>query len=271
MTTHRHCACLLLTAHMALWAQTPLPPPPPPLPVPIHIPDPETQQQGLPAMPRPYTGAPLHAPTSAAAARFADLPAVAIREFRSSVGELAARGATDMFIAALVKTRKFRVLERARLVDGIGAEKALNQQGMSTGEVGRSQYIGAVYVFEATISEASAGDRASSFTLGVAGAVASRGTASDSIAIDVRVIDVESGVIVDAVAVRKEIRAVETKVVGVTFALANVLTRGRGSAAANALAPDDKYVITRRDSLDRTLREAIEEAVAALTTRWVAP
>ncbi len=121
-----------------------------------------------------------------------------------------------------MKTRKFRVLERARLVDGIGAEKALSQQGMSTGEVGRSQYIGAVYLFEATISEASAGDRASSFTLGVAGAVASRGTASDSIAID-------------------------------------------------ALAPDDKYTSARKDSVDQTLREAIEEAVAELARRLAAP
>ena len=267
MTTHRHCACLLLTAHLALGAQTPLPPPPPPMPAPY----PEAQQQGLPTLQRPFTGAALNAPTSAAATRFADLPTVAIREFRSSVGEVLARGATDMFIAALVNTRKFRVLERARLVDGIGAEKSLNQQGMSTGEVGRSQYLGAVYLFEATISEASAGDRASSFTLGVAGAVASRGTASDSIAIDVRVIDVQSGVIVDAITVRKEIHSEETKAGGVTFALANILTKGRGGAAADVLASDDKYLNARKDSVDRTLREAIEEAVATLARRLAAP
>lgn len=156
MHMRRHLACLLLIAYPALQAQTPLPPPPEPM---LGMPAPSWAAPAAPAVP-------INPPTSAAAARHADLPAVAIREFRSSVGEVPARGATDMFMAALVKTHKFRVLERSRLAEGIGAEKALNQQGASTGDVGRSQYIGATYLFEATISEASSGDRSSSFTLG---------------------------------------------------------------------------------------------------------
>jgi curli biogenesis system outer membrane secretion channel CsgG len=235
------------------------------------MPDSSGQQPGRPALIQPWANGPLTAPSSAAATRFADLPAVAIREFRSSVGEVAARGATDMFIAALVKTRKFRVLERARIGEGIGVEKALNQQGMSTGEVGRSQYLGATYLFEATLSEASAGDRSASFTLGLAGAAASKAQSSDAIAIDVRVIDVESGVIVEAVTVRKTMQAVETRVTGVTFALANLLTKGRGGAVADALVPDDRTTSARKDSLDRTLREAIGEAVTELTRRLAAP
>ena len=39
--------------------------------------------------------------------RFADRPAVTIREFRSSVTEVAPRAATDMFMTAVVETRKF--------------------------------------------------------------------------------------------------------------------------------------------------------------------
>ena len=84
-------------------------------------------------------------------------------------------------------------------------------------------------------------------------------------------IDVQSGVIVDAITVRKEILSVETKAGGVTFALANILTKGRGGAAADVLAPDDKYLNARKDSVDRTLREAIEEAVATLARRLAAP
>lgn len=269
MTTRRQLACLLFFAPAKLWAQAPLPPPP--VPMPGSVPGNLAAQPGMPLPPAAEPVAPLVAPTSAAAKHFVDLPAVAIREFRSNVGEIAARGATDMFIAALVKTRKFRVLERARLAEGIGAEKVLNQQGASTGETGRSQLIGATYLFEATISEASTGERSSSFAFGLAGAAASKGAASETIAIDVRVTDVESGVIVDAVTVRKEILSVETKVMGVTSALANLLTRGRGGAVAEALAPDDKYVNARKDSVDRTLRQAIEEAVADLAGRLAAP
>jgi curli biogenesis system outer membrane secretion channel CsgG len=257
-------ACLLVSAYAR--SQTSLDPPPPP-PIDPAAPGSAGGNAGFGGQQLPYQGPPLTAPTSAAATRYADRPAVAIREFRSSVGEVPARGATDMFIAVLVKTHRFRVLERTRLAEGIAGEKALNQQGMTTGEVGHSQYIGATYVFEATISEASAGDRSNSFTLGLAGAAAGSGSTSDSIAIDVRVIDVESGVVVDAVTVRKEIYSTETRVGGFTSALANLLTKGRGSAAVNALAPDDRYVSARKDSLDKALREAIEAAVTDLALR----
>ena len=54
-------------------------------------------------------------------------------------------------------------------------EKALNQQGTTTGQLGQRQYLGAVYMFEATISEASVGERSNSFTVGVAGATAGHG------------------------------------------------------------------------------------------------
>lgn len=173
-----------------------------------------------------------------------------------------------MFIAALVKSRKFRVLERARLAEGAASEKALNQQGMTTGTVGQSQYTGATYMFEATISEASAGDRKSTFNFGLAGAVAGQGTVSDSIAIDVRVTDVESGVVVDAVSVRKELITQQKRLSGVGSVLANLLTKGRGGAAAEALMPSDEFTSDRKDSTDKALREAIEQAVKEIAGRF---
>ena len=218
----------------------------------------------------PHQGNLPNAPSSAAASRGSRLPTVTIREFRSSVSEITPRGATDMFIAALVRSRRFRVLERARMADGIAPEKALNQQGMTTGQAGQSQYLGAAYVFEATVSEASAGERKSAFTLGLAGAVAGQGSTTDSVAIDVRLTDVESGLVVDAVTVRKQLLSTETKVAGVGGALANLLTRGRGSTLANALSPTDQYLSARKDSLDRALREAIDDAVAEVARRFTA-
>lgn len=219
------------------------------------------------ALQLPHAGGLAKPPVSAASSRHAGLPAVAIREFRSSVSEISPRGATDMFMAALVRSRRFRVLERARMADGIAAEKGLNQQGMTTGQLGQSQYLGAAFLFEATVSEASAGDRKSSFTLGLLGAAAGQGSTTDSIAIDVRLIDVESGVVVDAVTVRKLLKSVETRVSGVGSAMVNLATRGRGSAMADALAPSDAYVNARKDSLDLGLREAIDEAVAEIAKR----
>ena len=235
-----------------------------PLPLPPLQPVP---QQPAPST-LPHTGNLPNAPASSAAKRFADRPTVTIREFRSSVAEVTPRGATDMFMTALVKTRKFRVLERARMTEGIATEKALNQQGMTTGQVGQSQYSGAAYMFEATVSEASTGDQKTSFSLGIAGAAAGKGWASDSIAIDVRVTDVESGIVVDAIDIRKEIKSVETKAGGVTTALAHILTRGRGGGLVEALAPTDEYLNVRKDSVDKALREAIEEAVNEIAKRF---
>ena len=239
-------------------------------------PFPPQQQNPIPQQPQPaqssqvQPGSLTNAPTSAAANRFANRPAVTIREFRSSVAEVTPRGATDMFMTALVKTRKFRVLERARMTEGIATEKALNQQGMTTGQVGQSQYSGAAYMFDATVSEASTGDQKTSFSLGIAGAAAGKGWSSDSIAIDVRVTDVESGIVVDAIDIRKEIKSIETKAGGVTTALANILTRGRGGGLVEALAPTDEYLNVRKDSVDRALREAIEEAVNEIAKRFAA-
>ena len=231
----------------------------------------QVPQPGQPAggqTPLPHTGNLQNAPTSSATRRFADRPAVTIREFRSSVPEVTPRGATDMFMTALVKTRKFRVLERARMAEGIAAEKALNQQGMTTGQTGQSQYAGAAYMFEATVSEATTDANKTSFSLGIAGAAAGRGWSSDTIAIDVRVTDVESGIVVDAIDVRREIKGVETKVGGVTTALTNLLTRGRGGALMDALAPTDEYVNARKESVDKALRDAIEEAVGEIAKRF---
>ena len=238
--------------------------PPPALPPQMPMP---VQPPGSTALQLPHEGRLQTAPDSAATRRNLDRPTVAIREFRSSVPEIAPRGATDMFISALVRSRRFRVLERSRLAEGAAAEKALNQQGMTTGQVGQSQYVGATYLFEATISGSQAGERSQAYTLNLAGAAAGRGSTTDSFAIDVRIVDVESGIVVDAVSVRKEVKAEESRMSGMTTALANLFTRGRGGAAAEALAPGDTAVSARKESLDAALREAMETAVADIARR----
>jgi curli biogenesis system outer membrane secretion channel CsgG len=266
--SNRAAALLLMLASTTAWSQsTPARTALPPLPV---EPGTATGPASLPATPAtllPHQGDLPNAPTSAASQRSTQLPTATIREFRSSVNEIAPRGATDMFIAALVHTRRFRVLERARLAEGAAAEKELNQLGMTTGQAGQSQYIASTFMFEATISEASSGDRKSMFTVGVAGAAAGRASQSDSLAIDVRVTDVESGIVIDAVTVRKKIQMVETKVGGITSALANILSKGRAGQASEILMPNDLYSQERKGSVDAALRDAIDEAVHEIVKR----
>jgi curli biogenesis system outer membrane secretion channel CsgG len=223
---------------------------------------------GAPSAPLPHQGNLPNAPTSATSQRNLDRPTVTIKEFRSSVQEVTPRGATDMFMTALVKTRKFRVVERARMAEGIATEKALNQQGMTTGQSGQAQYKGAEYMFEATVSEASAEDSKTSFGLGIFGAGAGKTYTSGSIAIDVRVTDVESGVVVDAIDIRKELKGEESKVSGLTSAIGNALTKGRLGQVLQAGQATDEFVSARRDSIDKALREAIEQAVNEIAKRF---
>jgi curli biogenesis system outer membrane secretion channel CsgG len=227
---------------------------------------PQIPVQGI--TPLPHQGNLPNAPASATSQRNLERPTVTIKEFRSSVQEVTPRGAMDMFMTALVKTRKFRVVERTRLAEGIATEKALNQQGMTTGQSGQAQYKGAEYMFEATVSEASAEDSKTSFGLGIFGAGAGKSYSSGSIAIDVRVTDVESGVVVDAIDVRKEIKGEESKVSGITSALGNALTKGRLGNILQAGQATDEYVSARKDSVDKALREAIEQAVNEIAKRF---
>ena len=198
--------------------------------------------------------------------RFADLPAVTLREFRSSVPEISARAATDIFITALVKTRKFRVLERARLSEGIAQEKALNQQGMTTGQSGDVKYLAAKYLFEGTISESQTGVSETRIGVSIMGFGGGRSSTTDTIAIDVRVIDVDSGAVLDAIDIRKPIYGETTTVSGVVDGLANLITKGGTPSLGGGSDPN--FESKRKDSVDQVLRACIEEAVGQIALRF---
>ena len=198
--------------------------------------------------------------------RNADLPVVTLREFRSSVPEIGARAATDIFITALMKTRKFRVVERARIAEGIAQEKALNQQGMTTGQSGDVKYVAARYVFEGTVSESQSGVRETRVGVNIMGFGGGRSATTDTIGIDVRVIDVESGAVLDAIDVAKPIYGESTTISGVADGLANLISRGRLSGIGESTEPNLES--KRKDSVDKVLRACIEEAVSLLTARF---
>ena len=191
-------------------------------------------------------------------------PVVTIYEFRSSVPEIQVRAAQEMFVTALIKSGAFAVAERQRLNEGVIREKQLNAAGQTTGTSASRKLAGAAYIFEVVVSEANAGESQTEggFTLG--GMDLGHGNAKDGIGMDVRIVDAESGLVIDAVNVRKKIEATSTSVSGVGK-LAQSIFAMKGKTLP--LNPDANVKSSRKESVDKALRSCIEAAVYELAKR----
>ncbi len=191
--------------------------------------------------------------------------AVTIYEFRSELPGVASHAATDMFKTALVQSGQFRVVERARVNEGVIREKQLQQQGLATGAAGQSPLRGAQYIFEGALSEANASELQRSGNVSVAGMQVGAGSNADSLAIDVRIVDARSGDVVDAITVRKRIKADNASVSG----LGNLLNTALAQAGrASPYTPDVNVQQQRREGADAALRAAINQAVSDLAQRF---
>jgi curli biogenesis system outer membrane secretion channel CsgG len=190
---------------------------------------------------------------------------VTVYQFRSVLLNVSSVAATDMFKTALVQSGQFRVVERARLAEGALREKQMNQDGMTTGTAGRGALRGAQYVFEGTVSEANASEQQRSGGVSVGGMQITGGSNKDSLAIDVRIVDVRTGDILDVVTVRKTIKSDSQGVSGVGNLLGTVLAqKGRSSP----YTPDIDVQQQQREGVDAALREAINQAVLELSQRF---
>ena len=193
-----------------------------------------------------------------------ELIAVSLYEFRSSVGEIAARGSTDMFKTALVQSGQFRVVERARVNEGVVREKQLNASGLSSGSSASTLMTPAKYIFEGAITEAHAGQTQRSAVMRIAGVDFGASTQQDVLGIDVRVIDAASGDVVSVVTVRKTIASDSASVAGIGNLINAVLARKGKSYLA---VPEVQFQQQRKESLDVALRSVIEQAVIELAGR----
>lgn len=194
-----------------------------------------------------------------------ELTAVTIYEFRSSVTEIPARGTTDMFKTALVNSGQFRVVERARLNEGVIREKQLNASGLSGGKSAQDKLTEARYVFEGAITQANAGETQRGGAVGLAGAQVGHSTNRDVIGIDVRVVDVASGTIVAVVTVHKAIGSDTASVSGIGSLIGTVLAQ---QGRSTAYVPDVQLQQQRKQSVDVALRAAIDQAVIELAARF---
>ncbi len=194
---------------------------------------------------------------------------VGIYEFRSEVPEINARMAADMFTTALVRSGQFTVVERSRISQGVMREKQMNAAGQTTGQTAQAQLTEARYIFEGTVSEANREAAANKGAVTMAGARVGGGTGKDQIAIDVRVVDVNSGQVLEAVAVRKDIESSQAEVSGLG-ALASKYLESRGKTVSPFM-PEVEASRGRKQSVDAALRSCIDLAVHELATRLQRP
>lgn len=192
--------------------------------------------------------------------------AVAIYEFRSAVAEVQVAAAQEMFVTALIKSGAFAVAERQRLNEGLMRERQLNSAGITAGPAA-GQVAAARYVFEVVVSEANRGASESSSNVNIGGMSVGSGKSADAIGLDVRIVDVQSGLVVDAVNVVKSIEAKTSSVSGV----GNLLGSLRGLSGKSLPVPVDvESRSSRKEGVDRALRACIEVAVAELARRLTA-
>jgi curli biogenesis system outer membrane secretion channel CsgG len=195
-----------------------------------------------------------------------DRVAVSIYEFRSSVTEINARGATDMFKTALVRNGRFQLVERSRLTEGVIREKQLNAAGQSTGDSAQQKLRAAEYLFEATITELSASDRQTQGGINIAGMQLGGGSNADSLGIDVRIVDASNGDVRDAITLRRTLNSSAVQISGTSSAVQTwQAVKGR---AVSPFVPDVNLQTTRKDSVDQALRGLIDDAVAQLAARF---
>ena len=177
------------------------------------------------------------------------------------MGDIAARGSTDMFKTALVQSGQFRVVERSRINDGVIREKQLNAAGLSGGNSAARMLTDAKYIFEGAVTEASASETQRSGAVRFGGAEFGASNNRDVLGIDVRVVDVATGEILNVVTVRKSIASDSTSVSGIGNLIATVLSR---KGKSSTYAPDMQFQQQRKESLDVALRAAIDQAVTEL-------
>ncbi len=186
---------------------------------------------------------------------------VTIYEFRSLVPEVSAAAATDMFTTALIKSGSFAVAERQRLNEGVMLEKQMNSQGMTTGDTANQRLTGAQYIFEGTVSEANPEESKT----GLGGAFKGLGLETSgqtaNIGLDVRVIDANNGVVLDAVNVSKPVKQGGFSLKGVG-AFAQKFTKTSLDGADASVAHESK------DGIDQALRACIEQAIYELVKRY---
>jgi curli biogenesis system outer membrane secretion channel CsgG len=190
---------------------------------------------------------------------------VTIYQFKSGVPSVANNALTDMFVNALMESGAFLVAERENLNTDIATEKTLNGQGKTTGDTAQQKLAAAQFIFSGTVSESNESQDSTQNTFSLGGAQVGGQDQKGKLAIDVRVYDADSGLVLDSIVVSKIIRSKTSGVSGVG-SLANSIAGLGGHSIP--LSPDMSTQTTHNDGVDEALRACIETAVLELVKRY---
>ncbi|MBI4880323.1 MAG: hypothetical protein HY812_11795 [Planctomycetes bacterium] len=154
-------------------------------------------------------------------------------------------GMTDQLITALVKTKHFKVVERA-VLDDVLTEKNLQRAGETTGTVGETQMMGAELIFAGAVTEM---DQKGGFgvDLGHSGLGAGLKSYTAQVGLDIRIIDAATSEVLDSIDVRREVKKT-------------------GLSGGSSWGVSAGVEIS--NALDLAVRETLEEAVFQLVTRF---
>jgi len=199
-----------------------------------------------------------NSPTSSALEALPRLPVaqrkvVTIYQFRSGVAGIQNQAAADMFTNALVESGAFLVAEREMMAD-LAAEKGLNATGRSDGDSAQHPVAAAQYIFEGAISEDNENQDQSQNSFSLGGMTFGGQSQKGKIAIDVRVVDANTGLVLDSIAISKVIRSQGGGI--------------SGSVSSLALAPGITSQTNHNDGVDAAVRACIEAAVLELVKRY---
>ncbi len=189
-----------------------------------------------------------------------------IYQFRSGVPGITNLALTDMFMTALVKSGTFLVAEREQLVPDIQVEKQLQQSGAATGTAGSTQLAGAQLIFTGAVSEQNANAGASDGGVTIGGMSVGGSSQKMQVAIDVRILDAGTGLVMDTVTVTRDVKASSTRVSGVG-SLANGIS-GLSGGPAIPLSPDVNVTSSSGQGVDAALRACIYQAVLEIAKRY---
>ena len=187
-------------------------------------------------------------------------PMVTVYEVTSNVSEIEARAATAMFTTALIKSKQFLVMERSKIANGVAREREMNQTGVSSGNSATKQIKGANVIFEATISEATASKSSSSGGFSIGGMQLGGGSTADEVGMDVRVLSVGSGEVLDAINVRKEVASTQSSVSGIGSLLGTMASKT--GQVRHGMNPDAHLQSAQTGGMDRAARACGEQALS---------
>ncbi len=143
----------------------------------------------------------------------------AIGSFTSQYGDWdIGGGLASMLTTALVESNRFIVSERAN-INQILSEQELKAQGVANAETGPAlgKLTGVQFLIYGTVTEFGTDDKGGGFSLGggmghggfsnMFGGAVSRQSASGAVAMDIRIVDTTTGVVIDTYRVKEKIKS----------------------------------------------------------------